>query len=110
MIITAKILQRYGIAGMAVWPFILVAKPGYKERKCLINHECIHLRQQVETLLIGFIFLYFGQYLWFRLQGMDHYQSYKMLMMEKEAKKNENNLSYLKTRKPYSFINHVKNH
>jgi hypothetical protein len=106
MIITVKILQRWSIAAMAIWPLILVAKPGYRDRPVLINHERIHLRQQTETLLIGFILLYFGQYVILRTKGSTHDQAYRGLAMEREAKENERNLNYLRKRIFFAFLSY----
>ena len=36
------------IAAIAIFPFILLAHHKYQENKVLINHEKIHLRQQLE--------------------------------------------------------------
>ncbi len=105
---TLTILQRYSIAGIAIWPMIFVAKDSFKNNKVLINHEKIHLIQQLELLLIVFIKLYFGQYFISRLKKKTHREAYKTIALELEAKHNERNLNYLRERKLYSFIKYYK--
>lgn len=44
--------------GIALWPFIIVKYKALKEDKVLINHERIHLRQQVEMVVVFFFLWY----------------------------------------------------
>ena len=109
MKITLKILQRFSIAALSAFPFIFFAKKEMKKNKVLVNHEKIHWAQQIETLWIGFIVLYFGQYLYFRkIKKYTHRKAYKSLMMEREARENERDLEYLKKRKPWSFFKYLR--
>ena len=43
---------------MAVYPFIFLKSKDQKLDEILINHEKIHLCQQIELLLLPFYFLY----------------------------------------------------
>lgn len=79
-----------------------------KSNKVLLNHEKIHIMQQWELLVIGFILFYFGQYLYFRLLRLGHWDAYRELWHEREAKRNENDFNYLTTRELYSFL-HMSN-
>lgn len=75
-----------------------------------INHEEIHSYQMKDLLWIFF-------YIWYGIEwivrlfqyGGDGYNAYRNISFEREAFENENNLSYLKTRKSYNFINYLKN-
>ena len=70
----------------------------------LINHEKIHLRQQRELLVLLFYIIYgfeWGIKFFIYKNG---YLTYKNLSFEREAYQNENNLSYLKSRKAWDFI------
>lgn len=69
-----------------------------------INHERIHLRQQLELLVIPFYIWYFVEYLVHRLRGKNHLQAYLSISFEREAYAQERNLSYLQGRKMFSFI------
>ena len=82
----------FGFAyGITIWPFILFSD---EPSEIDINHEKIHLKQQVELWLIGF-------YLWY---GLEAFKGYFNNHFEKEAYSNERNLDYLKTRKRFSFL------
>lgn len=81
---------------MALFPFILIKSADYKKDKILLNHEKIHLRQQLELLILPFYVLYLSNYLLNRLKYKDHHQAYKNIIFEKEAFNNETNLDYLK--------------
>ncbi|MBR4267149.1 MAG: hypothetical protein IKQ46_13935 [Bacteroidales bacterium] len=100
-----KVLRRYN--GITIFPFIIL-KQGKNELddstyKILINHEKIHLRQQLETFIIFFYPLYLFFYLKNRLKGFSHFKSYQMIPFEIESYRNERNLNYLKNRKAYSW-------
>jgi hypothetical protein len=73
----------------------------------MINHERIHLRQQLEMLLVFF-------YLWYVIEWMIHYvfcrnwwQAYYLISFEKEAYQNENDFEYLKNKTFWSFLNYL---
>jgi hypothetical protein len=71
-----------------------------------LNHEKIHVKQQLETLFIIFYLIYLLQYLILRLK-YDHFTSYKKICFEKEAFENENNKDYLRKRKLFSWIKYI---
>jgi hypothetical protein len=90
------------VNGMALWPFILVKYP--QPGKVLINHERIHLRQQVELLILPFYIWYAGEYLYRLWQHGNHYLAYLNISFEREAFANEKELDYLAQRSAYSFL------
>jgi hypothetical protein len=85
-------------AGMALFPFILVKTQRLKLNKAVINHEKIHLRQQLELLLVPFYTLYLLNYLLNLLYYLNHDKAYRNIVFEREAYVNERNLDYLKHR------------
>ncbi len=89
------------VNGMALWPFILLKQP--RSGKVLLNHERIHLRQQLELLLLPFYIWYIGEYLLRLLQYRNHYQAYLNISFEREAFENERNLAYLNERSTFAF-------
>ena len=91
-------------AGMALFPFILVKTKNLKLNKTVINHENIHLRQQLELLLIPFYVLYFLNYVLNLLYYTHHDKAYRNIVFEREAYTNERDLSYLKQRRFCSWI------
>ena len=89
---------------MALWPFILVKK-GIEVTEQLERHEKIHLKQQVEMLLIFF-------YLWYLLEGgirwiiyRDFKKAYRNISFEKEAYNHEADAAY--KRKPFAWIRYL---
>lgn len=83
-----------GIRAIAFYPFIFIT-PDTTIDDVLINHERIHLRQQLELLIIPF-------YIWYLIELKK--KGYYNICFEKEAYGNEHNLSYLKKRKWFNFI------
>jgi hypothetical protein len=55
----------------------------------------IHLRQQIELLILTFYLIYVLEYLIYRIKGMNHYDAYMNISFEKEAYANEKNTNYL---------------
>lgn len=55
-LIVAKYLIPKGYRGLTVFPFVFVKNSLDKENPVFRNHERIHLRQQLEMLVIPFFF------------------------------------------------------
>ena len=72
-----------------------------------LNHEKIHTRQMLELLIIPFYLLYVLEWLIRLLQNKNYYKAYTNISFEREAYFNQNNLNYLKKRKPFSFVNYL---
>lgn len=100
-IITPKLTAN----AMAVYPFIFLKSKDQKQDEILINHEKIHLCQQLELLIIPFYFLYLFNYLINLLKYKNHYQAYFNISFEKEAYRYEKELIYLSKRRWYNWIN-----
>lgn len=107
MIFTSKHIVPKGFTGITLFPFIFLKNSVLKEDKTLINHEKIHLQQQKELLIISFYIFYGLEWLIKLLKYRNHYLAYKNLSFEREAYQNENNFNYLKTRKPWAFLNYL---
>jgi hypothetical protein len=86
---------------MALFPFILVRQPN--PGPILVNHEQIHLRQQIEMGVLPFYLWYLIEYLIRRVRYRDHYEAYRNISFEREAFANETNLVYLRTRRWWGF-------
>lgn len=87
------LLNSKGIRGLAFFPFIFIADIDDMEPE-LINHECIHLRQQLELGVLPF-------YIWYLIAL--YRVGYMNISFEKEAYANDHNLNYLKNRKIFEF-------
>ena len=92
------------VNGMTLFPFILVRERSLKHNPVLINHEKIHLYQQLELLIFPFYFLYLVNYLLNLVRYRNHFQAYKNIVFEREAYARESDLSYIKSRGIWSWI------
>ena len=107
MILISKYLVPRGYIGISIFPFVILKYRTYKQDRILINHERIHLRQQLEGLIVIF-------YVWYTLEFLvklfiykNWQTAYKNLSFEREAYQNEKDLDYLKSRPFWSFINYI---
>ncbi len=107
MLIVTKYLIPKGFAGLTIFPFVFLRYPVDKANSTFINHEKIHLRQQIELLIIPFFVLYFFEFFIRWMQYKNRYLAYKNISFEREAYANETNMNYLKTRNFYSFLNYI---
>jgi hypothetical protein len=92
------------IAGMALFPFILVKDLSFIGHKDFINHEKIHLKQQLELLLVGFYILYLIHYFYNLIKFFNHNEAYLNIVFEKEAYAMESELNYLQSRKFWGWL------
>ena len=104
MIFISKYIVPNGFVGITLFPFIILKKENLKQDQILINHEKIHLRQQRELLVLLFYIIYGFEWVIKFFIYKNGYLTYKNLSFEREAYQNENNLSYLKSRKTWGFI------
>ena len=82
-------MKKYGgIRALAFFPFIIIPKSTIIDDE-LINHERIHLRQQLELLIIPF-------YVWYLIALWR--KGYYGISFEREAHLNDGDLEYLKKR------------
>jgi hypothetical protein len=95
-----KIFNYY--TGLSFFIFIWICKLTKDEVK-LVRHEKIHFLQQVELLFIFHWILYAYFYLVARYKGHGHHIAYRYNPFEIEAYNNEQDVSYLKTRKPFAW-------
>ncbi|UKJ07982.1 hypothetical protein [Solitalea lacus] len=102
-----KMLTGNFAQAITLWPFVILKSTELKKDWTLINHERIHLRQQIELLLVFF-------YLWYAIEFLarwiicrDTNKAYHHICFEKEAYLNDNNPEYLNTRKLFSFLKYL---
>ena len=92
MLVLNKLIPFKGFKAMAIWPFIFVRKE-CKFGNVDLNHEQIHLKQQLELLIIPFYIIYLIEWI---------FKGYKKISFEKEAYTYEEDLGYLKRRKIFA--------
>jgi len=107
IIVCQKPLKKLKINGIALFPFIFIRKPEDKENNVLINHEKIHLRQQLEMLIIFFYIVYLIEYGYWLFKLKNGYLAYRRISFEREAYDNESDLGYLKIKKLWSFRKYI---
>lgn len=91
-VIYNKIIPFKGYKAITIWPFIFARK---KLSEIDINHEKIHLAQQLELLIIPFYIIYLIEWI---------FKRYRNISFEKEAYANQEDMNYLEwRRKPYSM-------
>ena len=92
--------------GMAIFPFIIIRNKLLVNDPILINHEKIHLKQQLELLILAFYIAYLFHYVINLIIYKNHHKAYLNIVFEKEAFKNEENLDYLKKRRFFAWVNY----
>jgi len=109
ILIVFKFLTPRGFRGLTIYPFVFLADRDDKLNEVFINLEKIHIRQQLEMLLLPFYIWYLIEFLYRWIQYKDKKQAYYAISFEREAYVNEKNLHYLKQRKFWQFLKYVKN-
>ena len=103
IMVCRSLLKNTKISAIALFPVILLRRSEDRYDKTLINHEKIHLRQQLELLIIFFYLWYVIEYYFWYFRLKDSFLAYKYISFEREAFALEDDPDYLKTRKLWSF-------
>ena len=105
-VIVSRFLVPKGFGGITVCPFIFLRNKKHASDKIYLNHERIHLRQQVEMLVV-FFFLWYGiEFILRVVQYKNKTDAYKNIGFEREAYRNESNPDYLASRSFWGFVNY----
>ena len=88
---------------MTVFPFIFLKNADCKEDKVLVFHERIHIRQQIELLILPFFVIYFVEFLVRLMIERNAQKAYRNISFEREAHANDTDFDYLKKRKVWNF-------
>jgi hypothetical protein len=107
ILIVFKYLTPRGFRGLTFYPFVFLADKDDKLNEVFINHEKIHIRQQLELLILPFYLWYFTEYLIRLLQFRNRKKAYYAISFEREAYANEKDLDYLNSRPFWGFIRYV---
>jgi len=112
MIITLPVLFNFLIKqdaiAIALWPFIFIKYDALKNDPCLVNHERIHLRQQLEMGIIFFYLFYILEFSYHFIKYKNVNAAYFSISFEKEAFANDKNLVYLSERKLWGWRKYIK--
>ena len=103
ILISRHIVPR-GYVAITIFPFVFLKYKTLRSNKVLVNHEKIHMRQQIELLIFPFFVIYGIEFLVRLIEHKNWKLAYKNISFEREAYKNESNLDYLKNRPFWNFI------
>ncbi|MFV8344921.1 hypothetical protein [Flavobacterium sp. ZB4P13] len=106
-LIVAKYLIPKGYRGLAAFPFVFVKYRVDAANRVFVNHEKIHLRQQLELLILPFFIWYLLEYLVRLFQYKNTNLAYRNISFEREAYANESDFEYLKSRPFLGFVNYL---
>ncbi|MEM5565998.1 hypothetical protein WNY78_12825 [Psychroserpens sp. AS72] len=107
MVIISKYLVPRGYIGITIFPFIFLKYYNLKSSPVLMNHEKIHMRQQLELLVIPFYIFYTIEFVIRLIQYKKWYLAYQNISFEREAYYKEKDLNYLKSRPFWSFVSYL---
>ena len=88
---------------IVLFPFIFIRFPEDRGNQRLLNHEKIHVRQQLELLVLPFYVWYLTEYAVRRLRGHSRMQAYRTISFEQEAYVHEGDHEYLANRPWFAF-------
>ena len=108
MILISRYIVPNGYTGVTIYPFVFLKYKGLKTDATLINHERIHLQQQLELLVLPFYVIYVVEFSIRLMQYRDWKTAYRNISFERECYLNETNLEYLKTRTPWRFLKYIR--
>ncbi|WP_298221100.1 hypothetical protein [Flavobacterium sp.] len=103
-LIVSKYLIPKGYRGMTLFPFVFVRNHEDRHDLVTVNHERIHLRQQLELLVLPFFVWYGLDFLVKLIRYRDKNKAYRNVIFEREAYANEKDLDYLKSRSFWKFL------
>jgi hypothetical protein len=106
ILIVFKYLTPRGFRGLTFFPFVFLMNKEDVLDKVFVNHEKIHLRQQLELLVLPFYVWYVIEFLIRWIITKDKNVAYRNISFEKEAYTNEKDLNYLKSRSFWNFLNY----
>lgn len=107
MIFISKYIVPKGFVGITLFPFIFLKREELKKNEVLINHEKIHLKQQLELLVIFFYLFYFIEWFLKLIKYRNFEKAYKNISFEREAYENEKKGYYIEDRKFWAFLNYI---
>lgn len=96
-----------GFIGLTLFPFVFLKHAQLKLNRVLINHERIHLRQQLELLILPFFIWYSLEFLMRYSHYKNWHQAYRNISFEREAYQHEQDLDYLKKRSFWNFLKYL---
>lgn len=105
--IVFKYLTPKGYRGITLFPFVIAKNKNDLLDPVFVNHEKIHLRQQLELLVVPFFIWYVVEFIirWILLR--DRRKAYYAISFEQEAYRNEKDFNYLNKRTFATFLKFI---
>lgn len=103
ILIVNKRLFSGSFKGISLWPFVILENSELKKDSVFVNHEKIHLRQQLELLVLFFYIWYAIEFFIRYIDCRDSMLAYRNISFEREAYRRETDLNYLKKRPFWAF-------
>ncbi|WP_374399534.1 hypothetical protein [Flavobacterium sp.] len=107
IVLVFKYLIPKGFRGFTFFPFVFLSDKKDKAHTVLLNHERIHIRQQLELLIVLFFIWYGIEFLVRLVRYKNRRVAYYNISFEREAYANEKDLYYLKQRSFWSFLKYL---
>ena len=107
-VIVAKYLVPKGFLGITLFPFIFLKEERHVSDVVMIQHEKIHIQQQMELLIVPFFIWYGIEFLIRILQYKNKYLAYRNISFEREAYANESHNDFLQKRRFWNFLKYLK--
>lgn len=96
------------IGAFTVFPFIFVRDESILNNQNFIRHETIHLRQYLDTLIVGLVIIGGLQYFYARvIRKMSKLDSYYFMSHEQEAHQNDEDPTYLSCRPFLAYYKYI---
>ncbi|WP_159780655.1 hypothetical protein [Flavobacterium sp. 9AF] len=93
--------------GITIYPFVILTQKEDGRNAVLLNHEKIHIRQQLELLVIPFFIWYGLEFLIRFLMYRNWSKAYRNISFERESYANEEDLDYLQQRSFWKWIKYL---
>lgn len=106
-VIVSRYLIPKGFSGITLFPFIIVSEHNLRQNTVTINHEKIHIRQQIELLVLPFFIWYGIEFLIKWRMFKDKKIAYRNISFEREAYAKEKDPGYLKQRSFWRFLSYL---
>ena len=104
IVVVFKYFTPKGFRGLTLYPFVLISNAKDRNDKVFLNHEKIHIRQQLELLVFPFYVWYILEFMFRWIQFKNRKKAYFAISFEREAYRNEKDLNYLKERSFWNFL------
>lgn len=107
-IIYNNLIPFKGFIPITLFPFIFARREYEPLGMITIIHENIHLKQQIELLVVFFYLWYVIEWIVRLIQYKDSHEAYRNISFEREAYDNEYDDEYLGVRKSYEWIHYLR--